>query len=116
MSPGNDFDQERSAELADVAHVVDGLDPELVDADGLRHHDLDIQQLSFLTRDAPTMTPAGVTTRMNVVEMVAADKVQAGERRLDVVDVGLDPLILLDFQDDQGIGRPIPRAVWSVSV
>ena len=49
-----------------MADVVDGLKPEFVDADGLRHRDLDLVVVVLGTFSAPTTTPSGVTTWMKV--------------------------------------------------
>ena len=56
---GNNFDEERFAQLAEVAHIVDGLNPELVDADGLRHRDLDPVIVVRLDAVRPDDVPVG---------------------------------------------------------
>ena len=78
MLLGNDLDEERPAELADIADVVDGLDPEFVDADGLRHHDLDCVVVVLLDPFGPDDFAVGRDHADEGVEMVGADQ-SAGE-------------------------------------
>ena len=60
---GNNLDQERLTDAADVAGVIFRLQPELVDAHALRRRDLDsVVVVSDEQLASPTTTPWGVTT------------------------------------------------------
>ena len=74
MLLGNDLDEDGPAELAQVADVVDGLEPEFVDADGLRHHDLDGVIVVLLDPLGADDLAAGRDHSDKRVEMVGADQ------------------------------------------
>ena len=77
MFLGNDLDEDGPAELAQVADVVDGLEPEFVHTDGLRHHDLDGVVVVLLDPLGADDLAARRDHSDKRVEMVGADQAWA---------------------------------------
>ena len=94
------------AELAHISDVVDGLDPEFVDADGLRHDDLDRVIVVLLHPLGSDDVSVGRDHADEGMEMVGADQSRAGERSLHVVDAGHESVVFLDAWNDRGRHGP----------
>ena len=112
MSLGNDLDQERRTETADMAGVILRLKMELVNAHALRRRDLDLvvvvpAAVGFAHHDA-----LGRDDLDDGVEMVRAHQSRPRERRLDVLASAWMPLFFLILGScGGGMGRPMARAV-----
>src|SRR5262245_50584775 len=73
---GDDLDQEGLAELAEVADGIDGLDPEFVDADGLRHGDLNRVIVVLLDVCRADHVAVGRDDADERVEVIGTDQVR----------------------------------------
>ena len=95
----NDLDQEPGAETADMAGVIFRLKMELVDADALRRRDLDLEIVVLAAVGFSHHDALGRDDLNDRVEMVRAHQGRSLERRLDVLGVGLNTVVLLDSRE-----------------
>ena len=92
----DDLDQECPANAAEMTGVIFGLQPEFMDADTLRGRDVDLEVIVFAAVGLSDHNSLGSYHLDDRVVMVRADQGRVRERRLDVIDIRLNALVLLD--------------------